>query len=201
MYSRVLTPAIAAAAITIPSMVSALVFTGDISVHANYYEPGLTVSVDQTPNPFSTPDLAVGDHYEFAVFDIWTNETEIFGDDLIGRPISVKFNFNSPMTGGTATGTTSGFDDFVQLGEVTWDNPTNFSFGQGGTGKFSVALTNAIFNEGILGLEPGREFGETVLAKLTYDVAPVPLPATLPLLLGGLGIAGALSRRARRAKA
>lgn len=200
MYSRVLAPAISVAILTLPTMASALVFTGDFQVQANFYEPGLTVTVDQTPNPFSTPDLAVGDHYEFSVFDIWTNETEVLGDDLIARPISVKFNFNSPETAGKAMGTTSGFDDFVQLGEVTWDNPTVFSFGQGGTGKFSVELTNAIFNEGVFGLEPGPDFGETVLAKLTYDVAPVPLPATLPLLLGGLGIAGAMSRRARRTR-
>ncbi len=189
--------AVVAAMLTLPGAAHALSFSGNWNMATiNSSDPGLVVKTSSSGGGFSTGDLAVGESYTFNLFKIWTNETDVGKDDRAAKPISVAFNFADPVAAGVVGGTTRGVDlVLAQWGEVNWDGPVTLSFGQGDTGKLTLALSDAIFNKGLFGLHEGYKHGANISATLTYDAAPIPLPATLPLLLGGLALVGAAARR------
>ena len=91
----------------------------------------------------------------------------------------------------------------IQQGRVVWNGPLTLSFGQGGTGRMTISLSNGVFNSGVGGLDEGATESALVRATLRYDQAPVsspaavPLPATLPLLAAGVGAIGLAARRRR----
>lgn len=193
--------ALAVASFLLPAAVGAATFTADWSVDANASDPGLVVGVYPGAGTFSA-DLEVGESFTGKLFRIWTDETTVNADDRVATPISVSFGFTSPdIFGGVVTGETVGrsFLGIIQHGELTWDAPLTLNFGAGGSGQVTLALADAMFNTGLFGLSDGKKWGADVYGTLTYNVSPVPLPAALPLLLGGIALIGAVSRRRQTA--
>lgn len=201
--SRVLPAALVAAVLAFPGAAWALSFAGHWSLDAiNSADPGLVVKTDETGGAFAA-DLAVGESAYIHLFKIWTDEGTVNkGEDETPKPIEVGFDFSNPATAGAASGITAGkrkaFGLF-QGGVLTWDGPLMLNFGAHGSGQLTLALTDATFNWGLLGTKEGYKYGDYVKAKLTYDMAPVPVPAALPLLLGGIGVIGLAGWRRRAA--
>jgi hypothetical protein len=193
---------LAAAALSLVALpASAALFTGNFTLSGSAFsDPGLVVQADPMSDSGSF-NLEVGEEITFALFDIWTTETALNGDDFVDQSISASFVFTDPETDGVLDGTTDGKVTrcFVFLkcgyGEVNWSNPLLLSFGPGDSGKFSISLSNETFNPGIFGLTPGEKKGATVYATVSYDMAPVPLPAAGLVLLTALGGAAAAYRR------
>lgn len=170
------------------------------TVNANTGDPGLIINTSPLLANDSTWNLSVGDSVTFDLFRIWTPENSVGDDDKNPKDISVAFNWTAPPgtipndAGGTTKGVTS-WSGFTQYGQVAWNNPTTFTFGNGG--QFHITLSDAAFNGGIFwGLNEGWCDGADVKATLTYDAASVPEPATLLLL--GLGLIGTLGVRKLR---
>ena len=183
-------------------------FEGEFTVTANDSSPGLEINtlpvVDGTDNnnDFSFSLIEGGDT-TFDLFEIWTPESDVAsGEDTVPKPIEVDFSFDVPPPpfGSTGEGETFGnralFGVF-QNGEVTWDNPTSFTFGPIGDGLLEVVLSEETFNPGIFGLNEGRAAGATVQATFTLqkDATTVPVPASFGLLGAGLAGLGLVARR------
>lgn len=187
----------------------ATVIKAGYSVNLNDTDPGLVVhSADVASNPFTTMDLAVGEHTTFNLFQIWTDESSVNGgEDTDPMPISVDFSFTLPETlGGSVTGTTVGGSFWVGFlkfegGSVDWNGPTDLYFGPKGDGHFSIALSDEDFNWGLYGINEGEYWGATVKATITLlaDATDVPEPGTLALFgFGLLGLAVTARRRRHR---
>lgn len=193
-----LSAALVAASVVLPGIAGATTFTGTWSVDVNSTDPGLVIETYPSSGSFST-SLEVGDSVTGKLFSIWTNETDVGPDDQIPKPISMAASFSSPDSfGGILDGETTGVRElfgFVQSGELTWDGPLTLAFGAGDTGRVTLALSDAAFNWGLFGLNEGPKWGANVYGTITYDVAPVPVPAALPMLLGAFGILGFAARR------
>jgi hypothetical protein len=202
MRLRNILAAAALATACLPGLAAAATFSGSWSVDANAADPGLVVRTAPAAPHFAA-DLEVGESRRFDLFHIWTDEADVAArEDTARKPISVGFSFSDPIAWGAVSGETAGeriFGGLVQQGRLSWDGPLVLNFGERNSGRLTLALSDAIFNKGMFGLGEGYRHGATVAATLTYDVAPVPLPAALPMLLGGLGLIGAVARRRRGA--
>lgn len=182
-----------ALAFALPGMASAVTFAGNFNVTGDAFsDPGLDVEVSRTNGSFLF-DLDVGESYSLNIFKIWTNEGAVNRDDTVPNALNVLFALTSPVTGGSVSGTVTGFNYFfTQFGSVDFSGPVDLAFGNGGI--LSVALSDTTFNQGLFGLNSGRDHGAHVAATFTYTQAPteVPLPAPALLLataLAGLGLA------------
>lgn len=125
------------------------------SVDANAADPGFKIqTAGVVDNPF-TFDLAIGSHYTFDLFRIWTDETAVNeDDDTASKPISVHFNFLLPAVfAGEVDGGTDGYRDsehffgfevseFYQGGELAWNAPADLFFSPQNSGHLLVALSN-----------------------------------------------------------
>ena len=190
----------------------AVSFGGTYNVQAHDSDPGLVIQVGPQSGSFAFDLNNPGDTAWVNLFDIWTNEGDVGGDDIIAQSITVDFDFTLPTSfGGTVTGETVGESDWgwewiflvnKQSGNLTWlTSPLELEFGNGGL--LSVALNDATFNKGLYGLDEGYADGATVKAKfkLLEAPTPVPVPAALPLLASALGCLGLLGWTRRRAVA
>jgi len=136
------------------------------------------------------------------LFTIWTNESSVeWFEDTSPKNISVSFNFLSPtgVSGDPVEGETYGFRFIVQNGEVTWDAPEIYTFGNGG--QLKITLDPTSFNWGVGGLNSGKDYGAVVTGKfelLSESVtSAVPEPATWAMMITGFGLAGTAIRRRR----
>ena len=190
-----------AAALALPGAAGAATFTGGWTVARDGVAPGLAVRVARKAAFGVMPDLEVGDSYTFDLFRIWSDET---AGRAHAPKISVTFDLANPVAGGVISGVTrdgrSGWRGVVRNGRLTWDGPLAVYFGAGDTGRMTLSLADALLDNGRSGDRGGRGRGATVAATLRYDVAPVPLPAALPLLGLGLGALGVAGRRRRAAR-
>ena len=177
----------------------AATFNGSFTIGGSAFSsPGLVVNTSQMSGSTSF-NLNVGQSTTFDLFDIWTNDTVINGQDTTPQSITVGFSLSQPSTSGTVTGSSRGNSAFIfQWGSVDWQAPVMLAFGNGG--MLSIALSNETFNFGILGLGAGQANGATVQATATYvsAPAPIPLPAAGFGLLAGLGALGMVRRRRSR---
>ena len=195
---------------------NATVFTGSWSLTSyNAADPGLVLNVKTLSSSAFNVDLGASDPYSFNLFNLYTDEAAINGDDLVAKPIALTFNFTAPTPNNgpiTVGGTTQGYATFfgiVQGGKLTWNNGGSALFtwadGQPGVidpGRMTLTVNGGTFNEGLFGPNEGKKHGLKVGVTFDWDnnptyapVAAVPEPATWALMIGGFGMAGATLRR------
>jgi hypothetical protein len=198
------------------SAAHATVFTLDsfsVDAHTNPAQAGLTVDINPLLVPGSNPatnlpltfDLGASNPQEFNLFEIYTPESSVnFGEDTTPYDISATFNFSGPATGSTTVGgETFGvtFFGIVQAGQLVWNGPADFTWGNGGV--MTISLSNETFNQGLFGLNDGNRkcgascYGADVQATFDWKSDPVPEPASWALMIGGFGLTGAALRRRR----
>lgn len=197
-------------ALSIPLSVSALQFTLDsYSIDANAYDPGLVIQAAEILSEPYSFDLNLGGVETVDLFKIWTDETDVGGDDLIEQSISASFSFTEPVPpfGGTQEGETVGTSDWffifeIQTGQLTWDGPKIYNFGPLSDGELLITLSDVTFNWGLYGLTEGYCSGGIVKATFEYlteaSVQVTPEPSTFLLLGLGFGAFGLIARRGRK---
>jgi hypothetical protein len=178
-----------AAVVGASSIASAVGFSGSYEIHAHNSGNGLLIETKELADPLNFVLTNPGDMYKVDLFRIWTNETDVGGDDKTPRTISVDFDFTAPPSAGSVLGTTVGGSIVIaEWGEVKWTGPEIIDFGNGG--KLQVSLKDEKFNGGLFGLTHGEEHGKNIEAKFTLisdSTREIPLPASLPLLMAALG--------------
>ncbi|MEO0566878.1 MAG: VPLPA-CTERM sorting domain-containing protein [Pseudomonadota bacterium] len=174
-------------------------FYGQFSLSGSAFsDPGLVVNTYPSHGSGSF-HLEAGESKHIDLFHIWTNEYYVNHDDKKPQSINAAFKF-AGIGAGILSGTTVGSSyayGLLQGGHVSWDNPLELAFGQGE--KLILSLSDSKFNWGIFGTSPGYKHGANVKLKVTYEVAPVPLPASALLLLGGVAGLGLMRRRRKAA--
>ncbi|HEV7264352.1 MAG TPA: PEP-CTERM sorting domain-containing protein [Falsiroseomonas sp.] len=205
-----------------PAAVADVTFTiGNIAVSSNASD-GLIVNTGVKPTPISFT-LDVGQTTSVELFAIWTNETNVGGDDIFNpQPITLDLGFTAPLPGFTTdqAGVTGGLIGFAILsgpgyGYVDWDNSdspllVNFTSNVG-DGTLRILLDEPTFNRGDSrfltygNTNPGETFGAIVSAQFTLvefnePTDPTNVPEPLSLALFGTGLLGlGLVRRRRNA--
>jgi hypothetical protein len=185
---------------------SALLFTLDsYNVKLLEEDPGLVLYWTPILDAPISHDFAVGESRTVDLFRIGTSERWSNDDDRVHKDIGVTFDFSAPdiLAGIEGQSWGNSFQFFcwgLSWGNVAWDDPVLFEFGDGG--EFSIDLSNAWFPT------PGSS---VVTATFTYETAPsgsfgttgdtaspVPEPSTILLVGAGLlGLAGLGRKRCR----
>jgi hypothetical protein len=177
---------------------NATVFVGDYSATVNGTDPGLVVHVTDLPGAINLNLPTVGSTQSVNLFNLWTDEGSVnLGEDTVAKPISVLFSFTAPSAfGGSVTGTTVGIWGFYEKGHVTWNDPVDLSFGNGGV--LRVSLNDADFNKGDwFSLDEGQKDGATITGNFKLISNAVPEPGAWALMITGFGLVGATIRRRR----
>lgn len=196
--SLIVAPALALGAFGIAGQVDAASYElGNGSyVDANQGHPGLLISTYVHNLEGLSFDLEDGESYTFDFFDIWTVETGVGSDDQISQNISAFLDLSSPSELVQVDGDTDGHIGWgwfilpyqYQYGSVSWDGPVFVSHAGG---EFKIELSDATFNQGLWGLNPGICNGATIQATITQissQVVPTPSAAAAGLALAGLGL-------------
>lgn len=191
-------------ALAVPASSWALTFTGSYFFSGSAFsEPGLKVKSTAT-GPANAKSFALGlesgESKKGKIATIWTDETWVNSDDKVPQDIALNVQLTSPFSdSGQVAGNTAGKSilfGLLQYGKLSFDNePLTFTDDRFGT--LTVALYGGKFNMGLLGLCGVKCNGLDVHAKVTYDAppAPVPLPASLVLLMSAVGAVGLFGRR------
>lgn len=152
-HSALVTASVTALLLSLGAASAATTFTGSYAVTANGTDPGLVIEVGSASGGGSF-DLDLGQSISLNLFDLWTEEETVNGDDSIARAISVAFALTAPAAGSaTANGETVGVSQawgIYQFGQVTWDGPITLAFGN--TGALTIELSDATFQPGYFGL-------------------------------------------------
>ncbi len=155
-------------------------------------DPGLVlywVPIQSTPETFVF--TGVGDTWTRDLFKVGTTETWSNPDDKVPKDISATFVFSDPDVTMEDSGKSVGKTFiFFSWGEVKWDDPIYFDFGN--SGRLSLDLMDVAF------CTPGFATVQGTFKLVQADTPdpvpdPVPEPGTLILLgsgLLGLAIAG-----------
>jgi hypothetical protein len=182
----------------VASIASAVSFSGSYQINAHNSGNGLLIETKELADPLNFVLTNPGDMYKVDLFRIWTNETDVGGDDKTPKTISVDFDFTAPPSAGSVLGTTVGGSIVIlEWGEVKWAGPEVIDFGNGG--KLQISLKDETFNGGVFGLIHGEKHGKNIEAKFTLisdSTREIPLPASLPLFMAALGGMSLLRRRA-----
>ena len=139
------------------------------------------------------------------------------GGSNVGGSVSLGWFTASGHWIGATSDASSIYSDFywdqtqtIEVSGVEWTNASDVYSADLGDGVFyfannfgSIALNNApaegaILN-GTFSFAAGSTLNAPVLEYTSAVPAPVPLPASLPLLIGGFGAVAALRMRSRRA--
>lgn len=136
------------------------------------------------------------------ISDLFTwsiDSTSNWATGLGGYDVEVTLNFSSPTS---ASANNSGYAGFVvaaghlSAGGLLWNNGGTGSVDFGDGHVLSYQLDNVL----AFGLGTSTTSGGTFTLVQAPEVAPVPLPASALLLMGGVGALGGLRAR-RKAKA
>lgn len=143
----------------------------------------------------------VGDSVSMDVYGLVTYDTPINADDLGQSPTTATFDFGS--LGSTIV---SGVSQAIN-GAATTPSTLGYAIATFAPSFIRVSATEAIFiflSDTVFGTANGTDFVDgrsgVGMVNATFVLAPIPLPATLPLVVAGLGAMGAVARR-RKAKA
>lgn len=136
----------------------------------------------------------IGDSVSMAVYGLVAFDSPINDDDLLPRPSTATFDFGS-----LGAVTAEGVSYAVGLGL------TGYAFATFVPTMIRVSPTEAILislSDTIFGTDGHGVFTENRAGigyvNATFTLASIPLPATLPLVLAGLGAMGAVASRRRK---
>lgn len=198
MQTKILAAAISmAAAAALAGSANAAHFVGNYSVTANTSSTGLQISTQDLPGGIDFNLNSIGQTASEDLFKIYTNETDVDADDLVGKAIKVMFSFTSPVAfSGSVNGTTTGVaSGWYENGHVTWADPVIFNYTGG---RLQVTLNDADFNKGKYGLDSGSYDGAKITANFKLLGAAVPEPTTWAMMIVGFFGVGAMVRSSRR---
>ena len=193
------------ASLALAGTARAVVYDGDVNFGQaiNFVNPGLQAKAVVLKNSgrqgFTSAPLSVnlenpGDTASIDLFVVRTLQTAVAADDFVKKAFSLVFDFGQ----GTAvmTGTSYAERDGLDVyGVLDFDGPVTVALGN--AQALVITLKNVFFNRGTGVFAPGKANGTVVAA--TFELATVPLPASLPLGLGALGLLGLIARRRKAA--
>lgn len=142
----------------------------------------------------------IGDSVTLDLFRLVHFDAPLNGDDLIHSPSTVTFNFGAFGTQ-TVNGETFGLGNpGGTAGSAFADYLNDVSFNIGGGLRIIASVADTVFGSDTQGTFVNGLPGAGVV-KATFTLAPVPLPATLPLGMGALALMGFVARRRKGAAA
>ncbi len=144
-------------------------------------------------------DLAnIGDTVTFDAFGLVHYDAPLGTDDLIASPSTATFDFGAFGTR-TISGVTYGVGSVGSaIAYAVADYTSTISFNVGGGLRLLVELADFEFGSGDTGVFVNGRDG-VGFATATITLAAVPLPATLPLAFGAIGLLGFAARRRKAA--
>ena len=187
---------------------NAALFDGDVSFDTglNRANPGLQIRANPLSNKGSQVftsaetdfELAVGETTSISLFVVRTLQKVVAVDDFVEKAFSLVFDFGPNLTATVngnsyaETGDIDGDGVLDVYGVLDFEGPVTIALGN--AQELVITLTDVVFNLGVNpSFTPGKKNGAVVSA--TFALAAVPLPATLPLGLGALGLLGLIARR------